>query len=473
MRLALTLLLATLAFGRFSILSNEVTSPFTSPNTGYISLEQWFPQQIDHFNDHDHRTFEQRYFMNQKFWDGYGPLLVFIGGEGTLNGPPTDESLVGTIAKEHNGLILALEHRFYGKSIPFKNQKKPLKAKNLEFLNSRQALADLAHFIQDFKSKIPNGDSIPTITFGGSYPGALSAWFRLKYPHVTDASLASSAVVNSIANFFEFDEHIAAAVGDECAGQLRKVTALFEAKMKTKKGATECKKVFGFDDGYRDEDIWFLLADSQIIPTQYGQKPRLCKRLKGLDGEQLFKAYAKYAKEIFMDEYEPHGLCEYDTRCMAREDYRFNQNARQWYWQSCHELGWLQSSETKNPIRSKVMTFEYWHNWCKRAYGKDRKPVNSERYINDFYGGDLPLLTNVIFTNFQDDPWKAASIRDYSNPSHDDIGPSNHRLYGTCDPDEGCSHCYDMRAAKDSDNESIKEVRNRIREILGDIINQN
>ena len=42
-------------------------------------------------------------------------------------------------------------------------------------------------------------------TIGGSYPGAMSAWFKYKYPHMTIGALASSAVVNAILNFTEFD----------------------------------------------------------------------------------------------------------------------------------------------------------------------------------------------------------------------------------------------------------------------------
>jgi hypothetical protein len=42
-------------------------------------------------------------------------------------------------------------------------------------------------------------------TIGGSYPGALSAWFRYKFPHLTIGALASSAVVNSILDFPQFD----------------------------------------------------------------------------------------------------------------------------------------------------------------------------------------------------------------------------------------------------------------------------
>lgn len=48
----------------------------------------------------------------------------------------------------------------------------------------------------------------PWIAIGGSYPGAVSAWYRYKYPHLTVGAIASSAVINAIADFKDFDEQM-------------------------------------------------------------------------------------------------------------------------------------------------------------------------------------------------------------------------------------------------------------------------
>ncbi|AES74859.2 UDP-glucosyltransferase family protein [Medicago truncatula] len=60
-----------------------------------------------------------------------------------------------------------------------------------------------------------SGVENPWFFFSGSYSGALSAWFRLKFPHLTCECLASSAVVLAVQDFGEFDQQIGESAGPE------------------------------------------------------------------------------------------------------------------------------------------------------------------------------------------------------------------------------------------------------------------
>ena len=56
--------------------------------------------------------------------------------------------------------------------------------------------------------KLNRSSDNPWFFFGVSYPGALSAWFRLKFPHLTCGSLASSAVVHAVYDLSAFDQQV-------------------------------------------------------------------------------------------------------------------------------------------------------------------------------------------------------------------------------------------------------------------------
>lgn len=147
-----------------------------------------------------------------------GPVFLFICGEYTCSGVPAARQWVVTMAQRLQGLVLVLEHRFYGQSLPFGLNSYTLE--NMRLLNSEQALKDLAYFTEQVVSqKLHRVANNPWIAIGGSYPGALSAWYRYKYPHLTIGAIASSAVINAIVDFKEFDEQMflsANKSGDYC-----------------------------------------------------------------------------------------------------------------------------------------------------------------------------------------------------------------------------------------------------------------
>jgi hypothetical protein len=91
----------------------------------------------------------------------------------------------------------------------------------------------MAYFIQYLsKNNLYNVKSTTKwITIGGSYAGAMSGWFRSKYPHMTVGAIGSSGVILAVENFSDFDEQIyqsALKSGPECVSALQKVNAYVE-----------------------------------------------------------------------------------------------------------------------------------------------------------------------------------------------------------------------------------------------------
>lgn len=77
-------------------------------------------QRLDNFNPTNAATWEQQYYSNDEFYQPGGPIFVFLAGEWAITPYRLTESLMAQLADELDGLILYLEHRFYGQSRPTK-----------------------------------------------------------------------------------------------------------------------------------------------------------------------------------------------------------------------------------------------------------------------------------------------------------------------------------------------------------------
>ena len=72
---------------------------------------------------------------------------------------------------------------------------------NMRYLSSRQGLEDAGHFISAMNAE----HNLTTwITFGGSYPGSLSAWMRLRFPHLVAGAVSSSGPLFAKLDYFEY-----------------------------------------------------------------------------------------------------------------------------------------------------------------------------------------------------------------------------------------------------------------------------
>ncbi|KAG9470767.1 hypothetical protein GDO78_016801 [Eleutherodactylus coqui] len=156
-----------------------------------------------------------RYWINEEFWKRPdGPVFLLIGGEGAESEFSVLAGEHVELAQKHQALLVALEHRYYGASI---NQD-GLTLEAMRFLSSQQALADLASFHLFVSQKYNLTQKNPWISFGGSYPGSLSAWFRLKFPHLVYAAVASSAPVRAELDFTDYNKVVAQSLSDPVIG---------------------------------------------------------------------------------------------------------------------------------------------------------------------------------------------------------------------------------------------------------------
>ena len=104
--------------------------------------------QRDHFNATDKATWQQAYYVNDKYFDGSGPVFLCVGGEGPpLDGSAVTGSVHCNVAVEYlaeaKALMFAVEHRYYGchnmSACPYSR----LDRQPLKWLSSRRVLADL------------------------------------------------------------------------------------------------------------------------------------------------------------------------------------------------------------------------------------------------------------------------------------------------------------------------------------------
>ena len=481
-----------------------------------------FQQRLDHFDPLDHRTFSQRVYINPHFLSSSSssdsqanptsppPIFLYVGGEAELRPSSASRGSIIDLARAHTGLIVALEHRYYGVSHPFGN----LSTSNLRYLSSAQALADLAYFIQrapEFLRQTTTPSLAPTATahhsdpastgvrsnvdlseskwviVGGSYPGNMAAWFRLKFPHLVTGAWASSAPVLAKSNYWEYDETVRQQLGPQCASMVRQATRWLEHVIQGGNRTVVEQVKRGFHEEMEGvvDDVAFLyvLADVVAYVVQYdnpgvGLRDRLCSTASSsassssssassshlllpmagdvsdpTSGAEAAEKFAHFTRFFF--DYTHSTPLEMDMTSYTRTDIRDpSENQRQWMWQCCTEFGYWQTAPTFNSLRS-TMIDEQWHldRICTGLYGlpsSHRVPMNE---TNAVYGAlsVVNATDRIIFTNGNRDPWKRLSIQE---------DETNRRCQAYWI--DGVGHCADLKSAGSDDPLSLTQVRDRV-----------
>ncbi|MCF8146059.1 MAG: hypothetical protein K9N21_19305 [Deltaproteobacteria bacterium] len=420
-----------------------------------VDATRWYTEQrLDHFSQEETRTWKQRYFVNDAFFDGKGPVFLCVGGEGDALTP--DVVQTGTVhcavmvelAKQAGALILALEHRYYGESQPVSD----LSTANLKWLTSRQALGDIAQF-HAYISEIYNlKDDKKWVTFGGSYPGMLAAWARIKYPNLIFAAVSSSAPVEAWYNMEGFNNVMAQSMGatvvggsEQCVEQIRSAFSDIGSLL----GSVEGRQFL-----YDRFNLCTSAADPDPLKDEYNQF-QFIYYLSTQDGIDL--SGSRTGSLFPVQSNDPN--CEEDACNIEKvcSDYMLNSDLgqpidrlaglwslytggectsvdyqtatiaplldtslsswpiRSWQYQACNEFGFFQTCDpgTECPFTQEphINTVEICSYPCQRAFGIDASDIQERiSETNAYYGGWNPVGTRIMYVSGSIDPWNSLGV---------------------------------------------------------------
>lgn len=251
-----------------------------------------FSNKVDH-NNPNSLKYNQRFYENLNYApkDGkFNRALLYIGGEGALRSWDVENGPYILLAKRLNAPIFGLEHRFFGQSRPFDEYTE----ENLKYLTIDQALADLAEFIEQYVK--PKGTPDLRIgVIGGSYAGALSSWFRMKYPHLAWSSWASSAPVLIKNDFVEFDEYIGSQLKVYSQNCYENTKKHFQTVAECATNGSEQVLVdaFGFSPEQDKISMCYVVSDIFAVMVQYNSGFKLLEQYCPLQQKTNWSIFVK------------------------------------------------------------------------------------------------------------------------------------------------------------------------------------
>jgi len=462
--------------------TNSIRVP---PADAYVT--QW----RDHFRPSDYTTWQQAYFINDSYWKpgSDAPIFLCTGGESP---PKTRSMVVGDrdcsdavlMLEDKGALMFGLEHRYYGcHNFSACPADALLDADPMRWLNVDQALADVATFIEAMKKKYNLSDKNKWVTFGGSYPGTVSAWSRLKYPNHVYASVSSSAPVLAQYDFFEFLDHagenaaISSIGGSEaCRTALTAGHARVGDMMKTGQGRQSLATTFDLPSAAWLESsanrldfagwgvaYYEVQSNDPVCPDYACNVESFCSELLGgaeaVTTDDAVKNLAKI-RAGQRDSWAPWLVVDYNASSVYKPipfvEMRFAWWTL-WNYQVCTEFGWLFSCAKGSdcPFTQDLGNFEDQQAMCKGLFGV--MPAGNKAAIaatNRYFGGKQMEATRVFSVNGQADPWSEMAITESLGdqmPAHVALGASHHAW--TYPP-------------KPTDQESLKATRKLIRKVV-------
>ena len=424
------------------------------------------------------------------------PVFLYVGGEGPQTAPTASLFMV-ELAKAHGAWVVALEHRYYGESYPTPD----MADDNLKYLHSEQALADLAQFVRFVKGDLPDDVAVPAldmpfsvadskwVTFGGSYPGALSLWAKLEYPDLLAGCVGSSAPVYAEENFEQYAQVVALAMSTEAIGGSNACVQDVQAAMDTlavnvtAKGVAEGSTLpaelmpCAPFDATSDEAGELDLSTYQATLFGYWQGTvqynndhagavtvsDMCAAVSeaggGLPGLAAASALVAGEGECVASSFQNDMIAAVSNITFDGES-----SYRQWIWQSCREFGYFQTTaDTAGTPFSSFASVNVQNAAvaiCDAAFNGMAKARPQVALTNVHYGGRKYKGEQATIPTGSLDPWVALGIVNQTSPFLNSCG-------GLYCPEQSVpesstvvelintAHCRDMYATQSTDPETV------------------
>ncbi|KXT02964.1 hypothetical protein AC578_10610 [Pseudocercospora eumusae] len=176
-----------------------------TPRIGYGPDEaRWFTQRLDHFGDNQ-RTFQQKFYMSTEHYRPGGPILLFQGEESTSL-DCLGCTIMHDFAQKLNGIVVNLEHRYFGQSVPFGSNLTAYSSNQWKYLTLDNVLRDAVVFVQSVARNETANNSAPIFAASGSYGGFVVTLMRQNYPDTFRGVIASAPALRAF--FGENDTYV-------------------------------------------------------------------------------------------------------------------------------------------------------------------------------------------------------------------------------------------------------------------------
>ncbi|KAK6732328.1 hypothetical protein RB195_016609 [Necator americanus] len=457
-------------------------------------------QKVDHFNGNSKATWLQRYGYNSKFYNpSKGLVFLMIGGEGSISPPGDkwirDESItMMQWAKDFGAAAFLLEHRFYGPKENSPTGKQD--TESLKLLSIDQALEDIKEFIDQMNAKYFPKTKTRWVTFGGSYPGSLSAFFRETYPEYTIGAMSSSSAVEVFVDYYGYLVHTEEnyrAENNKCAENIRTAfTNMQKLAYSGKDGRERLRNIFNlcqsFDETNVVKSLQFFYSnvigyfqainqysgDNRDEATRNGMGiPMACQIMNNsTDVDEMVRV--KKIMDWYVTMYGAKPGCypnSYKNYVDYYRDTSYNNKLlddvvamRGWIWQTCTELGYFQTTDGgNNGIFGSTLPVDFYSDQCIDLFGPEYTLTSTyervAKVLKKYGGANAYRGTKAAFTNGSIDPWKSLGLLK-GNPAN----KVDAFLI------EGTAHCAEMYPASPKDRKSLTDARVRLKAQLSDWI---